>query len=157
MTSGPMFVPDQPLQQARDQALQEQAQRLAELEHRASGLKRLLLILLVVLAAAVVYGWTQWNNPFRPVASELEEHWVRGGMFDLILRIESFRQSHGRLPRDLAEAGVEVPDGAPLRYAPQDAERYTLTVASEEQTFTYTTGDDLTPFARAAGVQPENP
>lgn len=129
------------------QEIVEKKKKQAEIRSRPKPKKKsqaLKAVLAVVLPPIVAAIWI--FKPFdpdlsTPILPENEQGAWRMALVDAALVIQDWRDSAGRLPKDLAEAELELPG---VQFASDAPERFTLTVIAEELPLTvWVDGDRL--------------
>ena len=124
-----------------------------EPQDRPAGPPKPAWIILVVLAAvSLAWGYTGYQNPDLDVGPELQEEWLRGAMYDAIISIEASYDALGQPPATLEEAGLLPVMVEGFQYSPSGDGSYTLTAEAEGISITYARGDDLSRFAEDAGA-----
>lgn len=130
----------------RDQAAKEQARKSST---RRPGTTPGRVAALMVLALLSIYLWTwspSWLAPAGPpeLALGTEQAGLRVAMYIQAQRIEDFRDTRGRLPDVLREAGEPLPG---MLYDRIDARTYRLRGAGDRVRLLYVSSDSLQIFA----------
>ncbi len=111
---------------------------------KASPLAWVALVVFSGLAGVVWFAPPAWLDPTpAPLSPGLAEAGLRLEVYQQALLVEQFLNDRGRLPNDLAEAGVP---SSKLEYQKIDAGRYRLTLSGPVASVEYVSTDSLATF-----------
>lgn len=127
----------------RHAAERDEAARKAEQKAAPKGNPKWMLPLAMNLGVLAVYflvaqpSWTQVNPIQAPPSAERVEQLRRAMVIDAIGRIESYRQSNGRLPVSLVDAGSNPGTVEQVEYQPTGDSAYVLIGSVGEEDIVY--------------------
>jgi hypothetical protein len=132
--------------------LKEQGEKIRSREESRGSKERkntspgtwLAFLIFAALSAYVWVGSPAWLEPERPtIPPTLVQAGLRMEIFNQALMVEEFRETQGRLPRDLAEAGDSLAD---LDFRRIGEENYSLATEGPLGPVQYVSTDSLELF-----------
>jgi hypothetical protein len=128
---------------------EEKARRGTGSAARPKAIFWLVMSVLVVAAVALLVAQPEWlaGPRIEPEAPEIQEASATMALIEAASRVQSYRTTHGKLPRTLGEAGVANAD---VQYRKTDSLNFTVTIPSGDTLISLRSTDSLRPLAMKA-------